>query len=449
MNITSSSPRVPFNDSFSPSVAIIGMGYVGAVTAAALGDRGCQVIGVEISPVKLEQLRQGESPVREPGIDEVMLRLAQNGKLTATDSIAEAVEQAEVIMTCVGTPSASNGQVDLGAIERVTQALADALENVDEPRTVLIRSTVPPGTTSSLIRPLLTANNAQVSVAHHPEFLREGTALKDFQAPPMIIWGCEEQDKLAVESIMHRLYQGIEAPRRSLGTVESELMKYACNVFHAVKIDFANEFGSLAESLGADPLAVMDAFCLDEKLNLSRRYLRPGFAFGGSCLPKDTRATCGLAMQQGLQLPLITSVNESNRHHLERGVHRVLSHGRGPTLMVGLSFKQGTDDLRESPNVELAERLIGKGVQLSIFDPDLCPNRLIGANAQYIAQRLPHLKLLLTDHLESSVQSAKVIVVAKAIDGLSDILTKTDAAVIDLTGSQLDRPAATSQRLAG
>jgi len=418
--------------SLAPRVTVIGMGYVGAVSAAALAAQGCSVTGVEVHPQKLEMLRNGQSPVNEPGLHELISDMTRVGRMSATDDMVAAVRTADIVMVCVGTPSDSDGNVDLTAIDRVTEELAEAISLRAQPCVVMIRSTVPAGTTRDRIAPVIKAANPRAAVCHHPEFLREGSAIKDWKRPPMIIWGCEPVDGHQVAMAMERMYLGVAAPRLALGTVESELIKYACNVYHAVKIDFANEIGALASACGADPDMVMSAFCQDTKLNVSKAYLRPGFAFGGSCLPKDTRAVAARAAREGLHLPLIESVLSSNQAHLDRQVNRVLDCGRVPTLLLGLSFKTGTDDLRESPMVELAERLLGKGIPLRIYDPDLAADKLVGANAAYIREHLPHLKMLLCDDLSEAIADAQTVVIGKPIRDL-DPQQLQNCNIVDLT----------------
>lgn len=418
-----------------PTVAMIGMGYVGAVSSAALAKQGCHVIGVEVQQAKLKMLQSGQSPVFEPGLQELVAKMHAAGKLDATDDLHAAVKEADIIMIAVGTPSDQQGKVNLNAIDRVTDELALALHFETKPRVVMVRSTVPPGTIATKIAPKLKAACPHVSICHHPEFLREGSALKDWQSPPMIVWGSDDpSDRVAVDEAMHTLYHGVDAPHLPMGSRESELMKYACNIFHAVKIDFANEIGSLASAMGADPAAVMHAFSQDHKLNISPAYLKPGFAFGGSCLPKDTRAMMGKGREFGIDLPLISSVLDSNSAQLKRGVDQVLAQGRKRTLLLGLTFKPGTDDLRESPMVDLAEQLLGKGIPLSIYDPDLIPEKLIGANAAFVAEHLPHLKMLLRDHLDQALADAQVVVITKSIQSLQPDQLKGKT-VIDLTGS--------------
>lgn len=417
-----------------PTVVMVGMGYVGAVSSAALASQGCHVIGVEVQPAKLKMLQTGQSPVFEPGLQDLVAQMHASGKLDATDDLTAAVKKSDIIMIAVGTPSNTQGQVNLDAINRVTDQLAMALHFETKPRVVMIRSTVPPGTIATHIAPKLKAACPNIAVCHHPEFLREGSALKDWHYPPMIVWGCDDAaDRVAVDQAMHTIYHGIDAPHLPLGSRESELMKYACNIFHAVKIDFANEIGSLAAAMGADPAAVMNAFCHDTKLNISPAYLKPGFAFGGSCLPKDTRAMMGKGREFGIDLPLISSVIASNKAQLQRGVDMVLAQGRQRTLMLGLTFKPGTDDLRESPMVELAEQLLGKGIPLSIYDPDLVPEKLIGTNAAYVEEHLPHLGMLLRNQLDQAIADSQVVVVTKSIQSLRPEQLQGKI-VIDLTG---------------
>ena len=418
----------------APKVAIVGMGYVGAVSAAALAQRGWNVVGVEVNAAKLALLQAGQCPVSEPGLSAALTAATDSGRFGATDDLAAAVREAELVMVAVGTPSGDDGRPNLQAIERVTRQLADALSGHRRRCVVMIRSTVPPGTTRHLIAPAIHAANPHIAVCHHPEFLREGSAMADWAQPPMIVWGADAADAAPAAVAIAEIYHGLEAPRLALGTAESELMKYACNVFHALKIDFANEIGAVASACGADADAVMAALCQDRKLNIAPAYLRPGFAFGGSCLPKDTRALGAQARQQGLELPLIEAVLHSNREHLSRQVDRILAQGRQPALLLGLSFKPHTDDLRESPMVELAERLLGKGVPLTIHDPDVSDSsgRLLGANARYVHEHLPHLNLLLRPDLVEAVRQARTVIIAKPIGELSDVML-AGKTVIDLT----------------
>ncbi|MCC6581199.1 MAG: UDP-glucose/GDP-mannose dehydrogenase family protein [Phycisphaeraceae bacterium] len=406
----------------SPKIrlAVIGMGYVGAVSAAALARQGFDVACVEIHPAKLGQLRAGQPPVFEPGLAELFA--SEQSRLHPTDDLAHAARQAQVILIAVGTPSDRDGRVSMDAMDRVLDQLAEALRGSGERKVVLVRSTVPPGAIRDRIQPRLHDASPSIIVAHHPEFLREGSALKDWKQPPMIVWGADDADQPAVAQTMELLYAGIDAPRVALTSRESELVKYASNIFHAIKIDFANEIGSLAAACGADPAKVMAAFCMDRKLNISPAYLKPGFAFGGSCLPKDTRAVLAAGRERGLALPLVGAVIASNQEHLRRQLDHVLQFGRRPTLLLGLSFKAGTDDLRESPMVELAERLLGKGVPLSIHDPDLAPDKLVGANERYVREHLPHLRLLLRNDLTEALRAAEVVLIAKPIADLSEQL---------------------------
>ena len=414
--------------------AVVGMGYVGAVSAAALAQRDWAVVGVEVNPTMSALLQAGASPISEPGLNEAIAAATEAGRFQATDDLAAAVRDAEVVMVAVGTPTGDDGQADLEAIDRVTEQLAEALRTHPGPCVVMIRSTVPPGTTQQRIAPLIRRANPRIAVCHHPEFLREGSAMADWAQPPMIVWGADAADAAPAAVAIAEIYHGLEAPRLALGTAESELMKYACNVFHALKIDFANEIGAVASACGADADAVMAALCQDRKLNIAPAYLRPGFAFGGSCLPKDTRALGAQARQQGLELPLIEAVLHSNREHLSRQVDRILAQGRQPALLLGLSFKPHTDDLRESPMVELAERLLGKGVPLTIHDPDVSDSsgRLLGANARYVHEHLPHLNLLLRPDLVEAVRQARTVIIAKPIGELSDVML-AGKTVIDLT----------------
>lgn len=424
------------------TVAVLGLGYVGAVSSAMLARRGFKVIGVEANARKVAAYQAGQCPVREPGLDEALRQAIDHHRFTATEDLTAAVRDADVILVAVGTPSNAAGQPDLTAIDRVTEQMAHAIRADLRRRVVLIRSTVPPGTTATRLAPVLRDANPHTVVGHHPEFLREGSALRDFDAPAMIVTGSEPDrpdDRAAVNAVMAAFYHGIDAPRLALGPAESEMMKYACNVFHAIKINFANEIGSLAAACDADPQAVMHAFCQDTRLNISPTYLRPGFAFGGSCLPKDTRGLVSLGRQLGVDLPMIAAVLSANTAHLDRQLQRILALGRRRTLLVGLSFKAGSDDLRESPMVELAERLLGKGIPLSIYDADLKPGALIGANARFIEDRLPHLADLLADDLPPAVAAAETVLIAKTSHEL-DAIDLNGKHVIDLTRLSVTDP---------
>ncbi len=449
-------PHSASNNSMSiRSVAVVGLGYVGAVSAAMLARRSLRVIGVETHPRKLAAFQAGQCPIREPGLDAAIQQAVMDGRFTATDDLAAAAREADVILIAVGTPSDATGQSDLSAIDRVTEQLAASVSSDLRRRVVLVRSTVPPGTTAHRVAPVLREANPNTIVGHHPEFLREGSALRDFDAPALIVFGCAGDDRATVSAVMAAFYGGIDAPRLALDTAESEMIKYACNAFHAIKINFANEIGSLAAAAGADPQAVMDAFCRDGRLNISPAYLRPGFAFGGSCLPKDTRALIALARQYGIDLPMIGSVLSANAAHLDRQLQRILALGRQETLLIGLSFKAGSDDLRESPMVELAERLLGKGVPLRIYDADLdadaLPGTLLGANARYVQQHLPHLADLLVGDLPAAIAAARTIVIAKPAAGLESLDLTTGRSVIDLTrltAADLSRGSAAVSRAA-
>jgi len=347
--------------------------------------RGCTVYGVEINKQKLHRLAVGQSPVRKPGLQQALGAAITAGRFRATDNLSDAVAGADLIMIAVGTPGDDHGSINLDAIDSVVRQLATIFRGDRRQRVVMVRSTVPPGTVSGRITPALRAASPTVCVCHHPEFLREGSGLSDFLSPAMIVTGSQAEDRPYVAAMLDRLYAGIDAPRIFLDPTDSELLKYACNLFHAVKIDFANEMATLAAAAGADGATVMRGLCADQRLNISTAYLQPGFTFGGSCLTKDTRALVLEAQRHGLDLPLTQSVLESNRSHLQRQTEHVLRQCSGRrTLLIGLSFKAGTDDLRESPMLRLAESLLPAGVALTIFDPDLCGHDLVGANARHL-----------------------------------------------------------------
>jgi GDP-mannose 6-dehydrogenase len=393
-------------------IGIYGMGYVGAVSAACFADAGHHVIGVDVSTDKIDLINGGKSPIVEPGLHEMLGRAVSQGRLRATAQTADAIQGTDLSLICVGTPSCRNGDLDLSHMEAVCREIGAALRHLSVYHTVVVRSTVMPGTTRSLVVPMLESASGKVAgddfgVAVNPEFLREGTAIRDFSEPPMTIIG--EFDAVSGESLA-ALYSQLPAPlmRRELET--AEMVKYSCNAWHATKITFANEIGAFAKALGVDGREVMEIVCLDRKLNISTHYMRPGFAFGGSCLPKDLRALNYRAGQLGVELPMLGSVIRSNRTLIDRAVDMIASYGEKKLGLLGLSFKAGTDDLRESPLVELAETLIGKGYELSIYDRNVEYARVHGANREYINSRIPHVSSLLKSDLDEVIRESEVMI---------------------------------------
>jgi GDP-mannose 6-dehydrogenase len=426
-------------------VAVFGLGYVGTVTAAGLASRGHEVVGVDVDANKVEAISQGRSPVVEPGIDELISEGVASGLLRATTDSRVAVERADVSLICVGTPSASNGDTDLTYVARALEDLRDAMFVTAPPASgrhaVVMRSTVPPGTGAGVVAPVFAgaglAPGWTVGTAMCPAFLREGCGVKDFFDPPFVVVGTADD---AVAADLEELFSflGQDVHRVEVGTAEA--LKYACNAFHATKVSFANEMARVFRFYGVDAREVMEIFCEDTKLNLAPTYLRPGFAFGGSCLPKDLRALQHLARMSGVDVPLLAGTTLTNDLVVRGVVERIIASQHRRVAILGLSFKMDTDDLRESPNVELAERLIGKGFDVRIYDPIINPERLVGANLRHVEAKLPHLNRLLTRTPEEALADAEVVVVASAEPGLLAALaasTEGESAprvVIDLHG---------------
>lgn len=393
-------------------IGIYGMGYVGAVSAACLAEAGHQVTGVDVSTDKVDLINAGQSPIVEPGLPELLARSVTQGRLRATSQTAETVAATDLSLICVGTPSCRNGDLDLSHMEAVCREIGAALRSLPVYHTVVVRSTVMPGSVRGMVIPILESASGKVAgedfgVAVNPEFLREGTAIRDFSEPPMTVIG--EFNAASGESVA-ALYSELPAPliRRELEV--AEMVKYSCNAWHATKVTFANEIGSIAKALGVDGREVMEIVCLDRKLNISTHYMRPGFAFGGSCLPKDLRALNYRAGQLGVELPMLGSIMRSNRGMIERAVDMIASYGEKRLGLLGLSFKAGTDDLRESPLVDLAETLIGKGYELSIYDRNVEYARVHGANRDYINSRIPHVSSLLKPDLHEVVRESDVMI---------------------------------------
>jgi GDP-mannose 6-dehydrogenase len=438
-------------------IAIFGLGYVGSVSSACLAAAGHTVIGVDVDAHKLSLIRSGRSPVSEPGLDEAVAKAVSAGTLTVTDDAAAAVHQSEVALICVGTPSRRNGSLDTSYLERVIGQIGTVLSGATSYYVVAVRSTLLPGILQTRLLPMLVSTSGrrvgdEIGVGLNPEFLREGSALRDFARPPFTIIGA--MDDRAADTVQ-ALYAHLTAPVHRVAPDEAAMLKYASNAYHALKVAFGNEVGALCQQLGVDGRRVMRIFCDDRDLNISSRYLRPGFGFGGSCLPKDIRAVTYLARQLDVALPLIGNVLASNDAHIQRVVDTVLeSPAPRRAALVGLSFKVGSDDLRESPFVHLAEALIGKGVSLRIYDPDVALSQVFGRNQAYLQEHLPHVGQLMAIDLAEAMQGASVIVVGKRFgdaDGLP-ALVAPDQTVIDLVGiaglERAIRPWSAAQRAA-
>jgi GDP-mannose 6-dehydrogenase len=420
-------------------ISVFGLGYVGAVSLACLARDGHEMTGVDIDPAKLEMLRKGQAPIVETGIQELTRSVIRGGKVTVTDSVRDAILSTDVSFICVGTPARSNGNQNLDAITRVAEQIGAVLAQKTTRHVVVIRSTVKPGTVEEVIRPALEAASGlqagvDFSLCFQPEFLREGTSIHDYDHPPLTVVGASDAQGVAVlRGIFGHL--PCEFVHTSIRT--AEMLKYACNVFHAVKVTFANEIGRVCQASSVDPHEVMKLLCMDRQLNISSAYLRPGFAFGGSCLPKDLKALVYLAKSSDIDVPMLANVMPSNTAHIEHAIEQVLASGKRRVGMLGLSFKAGTDDLRESPLVIMAERFIGKGLQLSIYDPQVNVARLIGANRRFIEESIPHIASVMTSDVARLVHEADVLVVAsKTPEALAalEAHTRPDQLLLDVVG---------------
>ncbi len=421
-------------------VAIFGLGYVGTVTAAVLAANGHQVTGVDVDPAKAETVSAGRSPVVEPGLDELVHTNVVAGRLRATTDASVALDGADLSLVCVGTPSSSSGSTDL---RYVLRAVADIVETLvaGEARSpghhaIVVRSTVPPGTIEERVAPLVAervvGSSRTVGTGMCPEFLREGCAIADFYASPLTVVGTGDPK---VADTVRELFGFLQSPVRVVPTREAEGLKYACNAFHATKVSFANELGRLFRQLGVDARHVMSMFCEDSKLNLSATYLSPGFAFGGSCLPKDLRSLLYLARMNSIDLPLLSGALATNRLSIDDVIDRVLVTDARSVALLGLSFKMGSDDLRESPYVDLAETLIGKGFDVRIYDPVVDVSRLVGANRSYVASRLPHLRRALLPTAADALRGADLAVVSTShASVLRALVEEPPNVVIDLNG---------------
>lgn len=420
------------------NIAIIGLGYVGAVTAACLAHLGSCVIGVDTDNHKTSAISAGRSPIAEPGLDELLGAGVAAGRLR-TGLLEEAVSASDVIMIAVGTPSAASGALDLTAVNRVAEEIGSALPHDGRFRTVVVRSTVLPGTTSDQVKPRIeTASGLKAGVgfglATNPEFLRESSSIRDFFEASRTVIGADDERS---GEMLRRAYAGVESPIFVVPIRASEMIKYTDNAFHAVKIAFANEIASFARASGVDGREVMRIMMADDRLNISTAYLRPGYAFGGSCLPKDLRAITDRGRKTDVDLPLLNAALASNTAHFERGVRLIEATGARSVGLLGLSFKSSTDDLRESPAVALAERLIGKGYKVSIYDNDIHPVRLRGANQAFIERHLPHLAQLLSESLDATLAESELVVITKLWSEIEQLpqRLRPNQSVIDLVGA--------------
>lgn len=420
----------------SLSVSIFGLGYVGSVSAACFASAGHKVIGVDVSRAKVEMMDSGRTPIVEARMAEMVSEANKSCRLHATTDPTEAVLNSEVSFVCVGTPSLKNGKLDLSHIQNVAKQIGAAIKQKKSPHVFVLRSTVLPGTTETVVLPILEQESGKqrgrdFTVCYNPEFMREGSAVADFLNPPYTILGASDTNHLAP---LRELYKNTPGTLYETTIPVAEMVKYFSNCYHALKVTFANEMGTMCKHLGVDAQAVTKIFTSDTKLNVSPAYLSPGFAFGGSCLPKDLRAITYKAKELDLKLPLLESIMASNAEHVDRAFDIVLSTGKKKIAQLGLSFKAGTDDLRESPQVQLIKRLMGEGLEIRIWDEDVSLGRLAGANRQYIEEVIPHIGSVLSSDLEGVLRGAEVVILGNksaSRDQLAKLL-KPDQTVIDL-----------------
>ena len=415
-------------------IAVIGMGYVGCVTAACLARDGHKVVGVDVDESKVKAINAGVSPIFEPGLDTLLRQQVESERLLATTNLLEVIEDCEVALIAVGTPSDDDGSVNYKIVLRVIESIGNALRDSKHNLSVVVRSTLLPGVLEDVLIPALAeAANCEIgdriSICSNPEFLRETTAISDYDNPPYVLIGAKDKQTAAVAL---QLYEKLTCEKIVTDTRVAAMIKYSCNTFHALKVSFANEIGALAKSFGADGHKVMDIVCKDRQLNISAAYLRPGFAFGGSCLPKDVRALTRYAQQQGIECNLLSSLLPSNQSHLARAIRLVQESDAKNVGLIGLSFKAGTDDLRESPQVMLAQALLGLGYNLRIFDPGVRVTALVGSNLHYIDEHLPHLARLLCNDSAELLDHSELIIVSTSVVDHVENLDKFTGNVIDL-----------------
>jgi GDP-mannose 6-dehydrogenase len=419
-------------------ISVFGLGYVGAVSCACLPELGHDVIGVDTNPSKIGMINAGQSPVVEDGIDELIGAAVRAGKLRATDDVTQAVLGSQMSLISVATPSNPNYTPNLASVDAVIRSIGAVLRDKPGHHTIVLRSTVPPGTTEDRILPILEQSAGRkvgdrLSLVFNPEFLREGSSVKDFHQPPQTVIGSLDE---AGYVAMEELYTGLpgQVVRTSCRVAES--VKYLCNVFHAMKIVFANEAGSVLKACGLDGREVMSIFCRDTQLNISPAYLRPGFAFGGSCLPKEVKGFLTLAREKEVPIPALAGLLSSNEAHIDRAYGMIARDGRRKVALFGLAFKPGTDDMRDSPLVTLAERLLGKGFELVIYDSFVKISRLLGKNKEFIDREIPHLDRLLQETPEQALDAAEVIVVGHADAGAraAIVARAVGRRIVDLSG---------------
>lgn len=417
-------------------ICIFGMGYVGCVTGACFAEMGHEVLGVEPNPVKVDLINSGKSPIIEKDLDSLLEKVVKSGAFLATSDWAQAIKDSELALVCVGTPSRSNGSIDLRFVQRVCEQIGSALAQRPGRFTVVIRSTVMPGTMDNIVIPTLEkASGKKVGtdfgLCMHPEFLREGTSIYDFYNPPKTVIGQYDEES---GRALAGLYKGIPGPMIQTDLKVAEMVKYADNCFHAVKVTFANEIGNICKEANIDSHAVMNIFCQDTKLNLSPYYLKPGFAFGGSCLPKDLKAITHEARAMDLDLPMLNAVMESNSRQIGRVINKLISYKGRSLGFMGLSFKGGTDDLRSSPIVEVIESMLGKGFNIKIYDQHVSLAKLMGANKEYIEREIPHISKLMCTTARELIEQSDIIVLSHKDESFRQALglLKSGQVLIDL-----------------
>jgi len=419
-------------------ISVFGLGYVGCVTSTCLAANGYQVIGVDVNPHKVRLVESGQSPISEPGLDELLGKVVESGRLRATLDTDMAVQETDVSLICVGTPSNHNGCVNLQFIDRVCSDIGKSLGGKQSYHVVVVRSTVLPGTVLNRLIPILEQHSGRLAgsdygVCMNPEFLREGSAIKDYYHPGYTVIG---QLDLRSGDTIECMYKEVSAPIIRTSISVAEMTKYVSNTFHALKITFANEIGTLCKTEGVDGQQVMEIFCQDQRLNISPAYLKPGFAFGGSCLPKDVRAIAHWAKERDVDAPVLSAILRSNQSQIGRAIEMVESTNRHKIGVLGLSFKPATDDVRESPTITLIETLVGRGYEVSVYDEIIDPERLIGANRAFLERELPHIASHMRCSLDEVIQEVDVVVIANGSPGFNRVpqLLRGDQVLIDLVG---------------
>ncbi len=417
-------------------ISVFGLGYVGAVSAACFAQEGHEVIGVDVSQTKVDIINAGNSPIVEEGIAEFIGAMVAEKRLRATTDVNDAIENTDVSLVCVGTPSNDNGSLKLDYVKRVSQQIGEAISKKSCRHVVVMRSTMLPGTIESLVKPTLEVYSDKKAgkdfdVCINPEFLREGTSIKDFYAPPFTLIGADSEE---AGEILKHLYAKIDAPLYITSVKAAEMVKYSCNCFHGLKVSFANEIGNICKELGIDSHEVMEVFCKDTKLNLSPYYMKPGFAFGGSCLPKDLRALQYKAKELDVKVPVLEAALASNLLQIERAIQMILKTGKKKVGVLGFAFKAGTDDLRESPVVSIIERLIGKGFNVKLYDKEVSVAKLVGANKEYIEREIPHISNLMADSIDEILEHSEVVLIGNPAKEFKEIETKLtkEQTVVDL-----------------